>query len=308
MNTPDISVIIPTYRSLDFLKRTIACLEVQLPDLSSFEVIVVDDGSNDGTEKWLSSYNGSLILKYVAFEYNKGRSTARNAGVKISTGSLLLFLDGDMEFEKDFVFKHAKSHANDLQVIIGSIAYDRISSCRGYAKYLIRRGVMKINQGEQIPGRLFLSGNSSLSRKLFDSVGGFDESLKTYGEDIDFGIRLATHGAYIEFNPELTVQHLHIRPLESLFMVSYEYGNKTIPELVMRHPELKGDLRIDWIEKQGLIGIFRRFILSKPFFLAAKAIVRVLNEYRAPAFLYSYLIFRIYYYGYLEHKKQETHK
>ncbi|MBT3231802.1 MAG: glycosyltransferase family 2 protein [Calditrichaeota bacterium] len=301
-----ISVIIPTHKSLSFLKRTILCLEKQKPDTFFFESIVVDDGSNDKTEVWLRRYQGSLDLKSIIFPKNKGRSAARNAGVKISTCSLLLFLDGDMEFDEYFVLNHAKSHYNDNHVTIGRVKYDLISSCRGYAKYLTGRGVMKLDSREIIPGRYFLSGNSSLSRDLFDSVGGFDVGLKSYGEDIDFGVRLESEGAQFQFNSELTVQHLHIRSLDTLFKLSREYGRVTIPELVERYPELRKELKLDWVQKSGITGIIRRLLLRRPFYYIAIVIVRVLNEFRAPGLLYSYLIFRNYYYGYLEHTKEEA--
>jgi len=303
MNKIIISVIIPTYKSLNFLKRTVRCLEQQQPDTLFFESIIVDDGSNDETEEWLCNYIGSLDLKCITFKKNRGRSAARNEGVKLSTCSLLLFLDGDMEFGEDFVFNHASSHTHKNQVTIGSVKYDRISCCKGYAKYLMGRGVMKLNSQDRIPGRYFLSGNSSLSRDLFDSVGGFDESLKSYGEDIDFGIRLVTKGAQFQFSSELIVQHLHIRSLNSLFEVSSEYGRLTIPELVKRYPELIKELKLDWVQESGASGVIRRLLLRKPFYYIALGIVRILNEFRAPGLLYSYLIFRNYYYGYLEHSK-----
>ncbi len=308
MNEKQISVIIPTYKSLNLLKRTIDCLEKQQPDPKFFEVIVVDDASGDETEAWLSKYCGVLDLKYIVFSVNQGRSSARNAGVEKSSSSLLLLVDGDMEFNNDFIQRHVDSHKQENQVIVGSVGYDRINKCRGYARYLERRGAMKLKPKEVVPGRFFLSGNSSLSRLLFDSVGGFDESLKSYGEDIDLGIRLSNQGALFTFNPTLKVQHLHIRTLNELFKTSREYGRNTIPELLIRYPELKYELKIEWVQKPGITGALIKLLLSKPFYYIAKVIIRSLNEIWAPDLLYSYLIFRNYYFGYLEFVKEQTYK
>ncbi len=82
MNTDQVSIIIPTFNNLEFLKRTIRCLESQQPDPRQPEVIVVDDGSRDGTDTWIKQYEGFLSLSYIILKTNKGRGYARYRGVE----------------------------------------------------------------------------------------------------------------------------------------------------------------------------------------------------------------------------------
>jgi len=303
MKPEDVSVIIPTYKSLDLLKRTIGSLERQQPDPVLFEVVVVDDGSKDSTGKWLQNYSGPLRLKAVVLLENRGRSAARNIGVSSSTCPLLLFVDGDMEFDPDFVSSHAACHFDGSSAVIGRVVYDRSFGCRGYTRYLESRGIMKLKPGEPVPGRYFLAGNASLSRKVFNYIGGFDEYFRVYGEDIDFGMRLAEAGVTLKYRCDLIVHHLHVRPLRFVLKIAEEYGRKSVGELIKRHPELYRQLKLNWLERPDLLDLIRRMILSAPVYNVALVTARCLNNFRAPALLYSYLLFRSYYYGY----KQSLH-
>lgn len=298
MQPAEISVIIPTFNALSNLKRTINCLEQQQPDPRLFEVIVVDDGSSDGTRAWLENYNGILDLKAVIFEANRGRSAARNAGARKSSKPLLLLLDGDMEFSPDFVSAHAALHNGRKIAVIGSVLYRRLKRISGYARYLEKRGAVKLKPGDSVPGRYFLSGNASVAAKLFEEAGGFNENLRFYGEDIDFGLRLRKAGADILFAKSLQVQHLHIRTLPAALEIAKQFGAIGIPELVKIHPELYSQLKLDWTERWGLCRIPRKLLISSPVYNMILAVMRILDYYRAPGIFYSYLIFRNYYTGF----------
>ena len=92
----NISVIIPSYNREEFLKRSIASVINQT--IQPFEIIVVDDGSVDGTELMIKrNYNHVKFIK----QKNKGVSAARNIGIRVSTGEWICFLDSDDEWKKD---------------------------------------------------------------------------------------------------------------------------------------------------------------------------------------------------------------
>jgi len=104
-----VSLIIPSYNSADTLFGTLATIHNQL--LSDFErnlieVIVVDDGSIDDTETKIYKQKYNFHLRYVR-QGNSGRSAARNAGVHISTGETLIFIDSDVLLENNFIREHA---------------------------------------------------------------------------------------------------------------------------------------------------------------------------------------------------------
>ena len=301
MESGDVTVLIPTYNNLFLLKRTIACLERQRPHPGIFQTVVVDDGSSDGTGRWLRDYTGLLTLEAILLSENRGRAAARNAGAARADRQLLLLLDGDMEFGPDLVLGHAQKHGGEDCVILGRVRYDRSLGRRGYAGYIETRGPAKLSPGRSLPGRYFLSGHASMPRRLFQATGGFDERFHTHGgEDLDLGMRLVANGARLIWAPELVVKHLHIRSLSEVMAMALEYGRRSVPLLIEKHPELYQQLKLDWPERKGLLGTIHRALLSKFIYQSILTVVKLLNEFAAPAALYDYLLFRSYYTGYRE--------
>lgn len=304
MRPDQVSVVIPTYRALGFLKVTLAHLEKQEPDPTAFEVIVVDDGSADGTAEWLGGYGGSLDLKLVALPENRGRSAARNAGIAVASRELLLLLDGDVVSPAGLVIGHAARHSGVALVVIGSVRYDPHDGRQGYTRYLESRGAMRQVDGGEVPARYFLSGHASFPKSLIQSSGLFDEGIR-YGEDIDFGIRLAEAGARIIFAPELVVTHLHTRPLKEVIAVAESFGEAGLPMLVNRHPQLRRELRLDRVESALIAGLCLRLLFAAPVFGAVKALTGLLNGWWAPSAAYSYLLYRSYSLRYLRATRQQ---
>jgi glycosyltransferase involved in cell wall biosynthesis len=96
-----ISVVIPTYNEEDVI---LACLEsLDNQTAGDFEVIVVDDGSTDSTVKRISEYEPNRYRLTLLRVKHKGPGAARNAGVKRTKGEILVFVDADMTFNKDFL-------------------------------------------------------------------------------------------------------------------------------------------------------------------------------------------------------------
>jgi glycosyltransferase involved in cell wall biosynthesis len=101
----DVSVIIPTYNRCKFVQEAIDSVLAQT--YTNFELIVVDDGSTDGTGEVIQSkYQGKLI--YI-WQKNQGRSKARNLGISISTGKYLAFLDSDDKWHPEKLMNQVKS-------------------------------------------------------------------------------------------------------------------------------------------------------------------------------------------------------
>ena len=302
MSKVEISVIIPTYNSLELLRRTLDCLGKQAPSTHFFQTVVVDDSSTDGTSEFLRTYQGELTLDSVLFQENRGRAATRNAGVSQAESDLLLFIDGDMEFDSNLVAGHLSKHTDrEHQVVLGRVVYDRSLPYRSWQRYLESRGANKLPPGNPLPGRYFLSGHVSMPKSIFDDAGGFDESFRAHGgEDLDLGMKIVSRGGKIIYAPELEMRHLHIRKLSDVLSMSRCYGRESVPVLVDKHPELITQLKLDWLDKSRNFGLFRRFILSQPVYWLALAIGIVLNRLRAPAILYDYLLFRNYFRGYRE--------
>lgn len=298
----DISVIIPAYNIKERLLRLLSSLENQKPDPHVFETIVVDDGSNDSTAEFLKLYSGPLDLHPIIHEGNRGRSAARNSGIAAASRSLLLFLDADVIAPENLISIHASLHRDESSAFVGGVRYDKAFGANGFTKYLETRGLLKFKQTSPIPPRYFLSGHSSVPKDVAVKIQGFDE-LITYGEDIDFGIRLAEYGLTIYGVPEISVVHQHVRSIKEYAAVTAEFGFSTLPLLLNRYPPLKKSLIIDLIENSTLTGFFLRVLFLKPIFSFILKVSELFSETRLPTAVYNYILFRSYACGYLRNRR-----
>lgn len=180
---PTVSVIIPTHNRRDFVREAIASVLAQT--YRDFELIVVDDGSDDGTAEVAQECTG---VRYV-YQANQGVSAARNHGVALSKGELLAFLDSDDLWQP---------HKLERQVAFFATHPDTLI-CQTEEIWL-RHGarVNPRHKHRKTGGDLFarslelcLISPSAvmLRRDLFDRVGGFDESLPVC-EDYDLWLRI----------------------------------------------------------------------------------------------------------------------
>ena len=103
------SVVIPTYNRKAQLIKVIEGLENQSFPKKDFEVIIISDGSIDGTNEYLKNLESDLNLKAV-FQQNKGVAATRNNGVANATGKLILFIDDDVVPHQDLLLEHFKAH------------------------------------------------------------------------------------------------------------------------------------------------------------------------------------------------------
>jgi len=114
----DASLVIPTYNKRDFLELTLASLVNQTYIHDKFEVIVVDDGSADGTDELFSaSTHFPLQLVYVKQE-NAGRSAARNAGIVKAQGEKIIFIDDDQIVPPQFIESHLRLHQENQNLVV----------------------------------------------------------------------------------------------------------------------------------------------------------------------------------------------
>lgn len=299
MNPSQVSVVVPTYRSLHLFRRTIASLELQEPKPDEFQVVAIDDGSGDETGEWLRGYNGPLNMTPLVLDENLGRARVRNHAVKHTDRDILLFIDGDMAFGSDVVAKHAALHTGKKLAAMGRVIYEKKLRGSQFARYLETRGPLKLKPGDLLPGRYFLSGHVSMPRILFEEVGGFDSSFREYGgEDLDLGMRLVKTGAEIRLFPDIVTSHLHLRTLDNLLEGIYKYGLNNIPILVHKHPELVSELRLNWPEANGIEGLLRRLVISRIPYGIIRALTLILNHLWVPDRMFDYLIFRNYNKGY----------
>ena len=236
-----ISVIIPTYNRRHTLERAIDSVLSQT--FEPFEMIIVDDGSEDGTRDWIKETYPSI--KYI-YQSNNGVSSARNKGIRSSRGSWIALLDSDDEWmpeklEEQFISINENPgslfcHTNEIWIRNGV----RVNQMKKHKKY---------------GGDIFkycldmcrISPSSSLIKKeVFEDVGLFDESL-TVCEDYDLWLRITAN---------YTILFLD-RPLIK------KYGGHS--DQLSRVPDGIEQYRIQSLEK-----ILSMSILDQDQFLSAK--------------------------------------
>jgi GT2 family glycosyltransferase len=105
-----VSIGIPSYRAGERLYYNLLYLNMQEYPRTDFEVIIVDNGSEDGTSEMLSSIDTNYELNSIHINTNMGRAFARNYGVMEAKGDIIVFLDSDMIAEKTFIAKHVDTH------------------------------------------------------------------------------------------------------------------------------------------------------------------------------------------------------
>jgi glycosyltransferase involved in cell wall biosynthesis len=184
---PQVSIIIPTFNRAALLERAVASVLCQT--FRDFEVVVVDDGSTDGTAELPIFNKSDPRLRYVKLPENRGVSCARNTGAKETSAPLLAFLDSDDEWlphklEKQVRWTDAHPDMHIVQT----------------REIWVRRGrrVNAPRTHEKFEGDLFAASlercmitpsSVMLRRRLFEQAGGFNESF-TACEDYDLWLRL----------------------------------------------------------------------------------------------------------------------
>src|SRR5207245_3367479 len=104
-----VSVVIPTYQRRVTVRRTLEALARQTMATSDYDVIVVIDGSDDGTREMIEDFQGAYGLSAI-WQTNQGRAAARNAGIRGASGNLIVLLDDDMEPVPGFLLAHYDAH------------------------------------------------------------------------------------------------------------------------------------------------------------------------------------------------------
>jgi glycosyltransferase involved in cell wall biosynthesis len=244
---PSVSVVIPTFNRCSDVQRAIASVLAQT--VMPSEIIVVDDGSTDGTE--LALHGASQPVTYVR-KPNGGVSSARNFGMQRASGDFIFLLDSDD-------FWHARWVEQALAAIralpgAGACVCTRLSLVDTQGNPLgERRMAEAAGRGEALLSDLFLGGvmgsNVCVRRDLLDSIGEFDSTLRT-GEDMDFALRIAALARVAAVDEPLVMVtstpgslSKHINTGNRLRV--YESFEQRFPELAARHRDELLDARVD---------------------------------------------------------------
>lgn len=116
------SIVIPTFNKRYRLELMLESLKYQTAKLCDYEVIIVDDGSQDGTCELVRGYKQQYRIEYI-YQDNAGRSHARNTGIRAAESEMIIFCDDDVILDREFVSAHIESHSADSNSIVHGIIY-----------------------------------------------------------------------------------------------------------------------------------------------------------------------------------------
>lgn len=209
----DISVIIPTYNRRDALKVTLAALLQCELRQGQCEVIVVDDGSTDGTDEMVAEFiagdRGSVVYHQ---QPNAGPARARNQGAALARGEVLIFIDNDIVVQPDFLVRHQETQSENWGCwIVGRIRHPPQLRETPFGRYRddLWEEFHQTHEGTAIAATEGITAaNLSLPAKDFARLGGFDEGFTIAScEDWELGMRARREGVRVLYHPGIVALH-----------------------------------------------------------------------------------------------------
>jgi len=242
-----LSVVIPSRSKRPLLARTLAALRGQEPGTAAWEIVVVDDDSQDDTAAYLADLAGSEPrLRSVRPPRNVGRAAARNLGWRAARGRWVLFLDDDILAPPGLLRAHLEVLGRDPAFgTIGPAVTDPAIVDAPHFRYLDTRGVAKLPAGPA-PGKYFVTQNAAVPREALVRVDGFDEGFSAYGfEDMDIGFRLEDAGVRFQALPAPVPRHIHHHTLADYLAKKRVCGQDSLAQVARRHPHRLAEMSLD---------------------------------------------------------------
>lgn len=205
-----VSIILPTYNNGEDIGNCLDSLIHQT--YRKFEIIVIDDGSTDNTEKIVKEYP----VKYFKIKHS-GRAHAKNIGAKMALGNILAFVEADGVYPSRYIESIVPHFIRDPEVGGVSTPYrvlnktNFVTSCKDIER--------QVNFSDDYKP----FGASIYRRSVFEEIGGFDESLE-FGEDIDPFPRLIALGYKVSFEPQALWYHKSPTSIISLLADRFNRG------------------------------------------------------------------------------------
>jgi GT2 family glycosyltransferase len=262
------SVVIPTYNRLGELRTVVAALQEQArPPDTEFEIVVVDDGSSDGTPDWLAAHRGGPGFNFVR-QPNSGPARARNRGVEEATGDLILFLGDDTEPQPGWLSAHLEGHRlfgdQGPQAVLGYTSFPPETDSPFLCfinEYGAQFGYLLIEDPGSVAFNFFYTSNISLPRSELVRLGGFrDDFPAAAWEDIEFAYRAVRDGLRIRYQPGARTIHRHcIRP--RTFCRRQRTSGRSAAIFAALHPELDEFLGLHRCPPPTLLRRLRRSML-----------------------------------------------
>ena len=234
---PLVSVIIPNYNGKRFLDTCLTALRQQTYPADRLEVILVDDASTDDSVAYVEAHFPEV--RVLCLDHNSGLAAACNRGAALARGEIIALLNNDTEVEPDWVAalvtalqEHPWAGAAASKILL----FDRrnvlhtAGDMMGVDGIPRNRGVWEEDRGQYDDQRVVFGGCGgavAYRRQVWDALGGFDEDLFMYLEDVDLAWRMQLRGWGTVFAPASRVYH-HLSATGGGPLASFYTGRNTI--------------------------------------------------------------------------------
>jgi len=247
-----ISVVIPSRNETDRLLKTLTSIDSNRSGETNVDIVVVDDNSEIPVKQLLSNFSISTSINVVRSESRQGVPVSRNIGCQAATGEILVITDSHVKFSKGWD-QLILPHVDSNRILVGSIVSKPKFKACGCRLVVPHMGTWWNGKTpfELDPIQVAPCSATIIPRKLFESLGGYDNGMRLYGAaEPEFSVRAWLSGAEILALPEFELEH--------------EFKNK--------------QQRIEWLEEHRTDMVHNgiRFGL---LYLSKKEILRMIRHY-----------------------------
>lgn len=263
-----ISVVIATYNRSDIIRMTLRCLAEQTLNPLEFEVIIVDDGSSDGTEAAVEEMKPVLPYKLTYLKHaNRGISFTQNRGIRAAVAPIVCLIADDIHLDPGALEEHVRDHEMNPGpniAVLGKVIQSPVLGQSVFLKVWDPFRFRELEDRRELPCYFFFACNISCKRAFLLGNGLFNETLVKEGayahEDVELGYRLEKKGLRIFYNKKALGYHYHLVTLDQAMKTAYKKGLAWVrfrmcigkPEITIRYHVLQYRFLKDYRE------VFRR--------------------------------------------------
>jgi peptidoglycan/xylan/chitin deacetylase (PgdA/CDA1 family)/glycosyltransferase involved in cell wall biosynthesis len=270
-SNPQISVVIATHNRRQILLRSLQTIFAQdiAPEL--YEIIVVVDGSTDGTPEALRELRPSCALHFLECSHG-GVSSARNAGIRKAQGEIILILDDDILCEADLLRQHLAAHQEAPPQVVYGPCLVSPESPKTLATECLRQETEKWVEGYARDPQLrwpfwaAVEANSSIHRTILRQWGGYDVSIPYQREGAEIGMRFWRKGIPFRCLPNAVVHHLTVKKTGEMISRDAPLFGRNDLLLARKIPEYRPfSVPARMAEGPWAMRAMRRFVATLPF-------------------------------------------
>lgn len=250
------SVVVPTYNRQPILEKCLKALENQhlsnTSVVTGYEIVLVDDGSTDGTLAWLQAHSAEFPHVRVLTQDHQGPAAARNLGVESSVGDTIIFIDSDLVVTPNFLQAHADAltqgqldNESNRVFTYGQV----INTCN------FDNPTAEPYKLTDFSAAYFATGNVAIARHWLLQAGLFDTRFQLYGwEDLELGVRLKQLGLKLIKCPAAVGYHWHppfaLEQIPNLIDKEIQRGRMGVL-FYQKHPiwEVRMMIQMTWLHR-----------------------------------------------------------